>query len=145
MNPRPGPDEIRRRMAEIDGQGIAKYGFIVRDVSGSMDHPRAANRNTHGLPLTFQHPDIQIVYPIPSDLAMILIQTVVDWIKEGNKIEPGKEYDFVLVGYNVLFTPVDEVGHTEKILRMILPDRDNNLQYDKMAEKYQFQWTTKCI
>lgn len=132
---------IEQRLREMNlahAEMIKEYGFYTHVVGSDSDYPFGFNMHTHGLPDSFDHPDLQIVYPIHPPMLNGFLHVLVDWIKKGNTIEAGKNYDFILDKYDVLFTWATE--NERDVLRMILPDAQGNLESSKIDTKYRDQW-----
>jgi hypothetical protein len=101
---------------------------------------------------TWKHPDVQIVVPMPQEVAHGVFWAVVEQIKEGKKFEPGTEYAGILEGYKVRFAWAREGSETQfkpgsqvqmvgrPVLRIILPDKDGRTARETMAEPYLIQW-----
>lgn len=138
-------EQVKRleELHEFHKKSMDKYGFYIHFVPDALDNPSLMNIHTHGVVESFAHPDLQIVIGLPQRVALTLMHTMVDWIKEGNKVEIGKEYDFVLQGMNVLFIEVKEQKRT--VLRMILPDKQGKLKETEIAEPYKQQYYAKDL
>ena len=136
------PDErdrsARRRMKQLHDENMKKHGWYAHYVFDDTDSPMGANAHTHGFEETWKHPDIQIVYPIPGEVAHGIFWTVVGHLKEGKRYEPGVRYGEILDKYDVMFAWAKEGGR--KVLRMILPDTANIVERGRIAEKFAQQW-----
>lgn len=129
---------------EREQHWVKTYGFFIHKViDQGMDDPRFVNIHTHGLMESMHHHDLQIVYPIPEQMAYGFFHTLVNKIKEGLVIIPGVRYDFLLEDYDVAFILTTETDRV--VLRLILPDKENQLEHDKMSAKYRGQHTVKDI
>lgn len=115
------------------------YGFYCHMVpSGDPESPTGTNYHTHGIPISLNHPDVQIVMALPPQIYGPIIHSVYNFIKEGNIIEVGKYYDDFLQGLSVEFAWATECGRD--ILRMILPDKEGNTSFDTIDNPYKEQW-----
>lgn len=103
----------------FEAASIKEYGFFIHFVAKDSSSPTLFNTHTHGLERSFKHLDLQIVCPVPEQLAMYVFHTVVDFIKKGKSFADGE------ISYDVLDLPVKFVAAKEcdrDVLRIILPD-----------------------
>ena len=128
-------DEIK----EFEKLCMKKHGFFIHMVpNDDTQSPSGINIHTHGLEYSFNHINFQFVVPVGETLAMQLMHTLVDTIREGATYEPGKKYSEVLENYNVTFIEATECDR--KVLRMIFPDKNGNIDEDKIEEPYKQQY-----
>ena len=118
---------------------LAKYGWFAHYVSDDPDAPMGVNFHTHGMDETFDHPDLQIVFPIDPKIAHSLFWEAINQIKSGKKFRDGDVVDKIVGnGFSVKFVEAQENERT--VLRMILPDKYGNLDRadlaGTMAEQY---------
>lgn len=121
---------------EREKKSVEKYGFYVRLIDG--EGPYGGIYNTYMLPESFGHPDLQIVLSLDPQVAMSIINRCVDKIKSGMTFEPNKVYADVLNDYGVKFVPCFD--EERKILRIIMPDAQNNLDQDVIQEGFAEQY-----
>jgi hypothetical protein len=93
---------------------IAKYGFCIDAVVCGVEIP---DYHTHGLMESLDHPELQIIYPMPMELACQLIHNAVRLIKQGKRLEPGKLYAEIVEGYDIEM----EWAEDQTLIRMIMP------------------------
>ena len=79
------------------------------------------NYHTHGLPESFNHPDLQIALAVKKETAMNILGTVIDLIKEGQEIKDGMHLFNVICDYCIKAYKTTEDGRD--IIRLLLPDR----------------------
>lgn len=128
-----------KRAEAWEREMMAKHGWYAHFVTGEdPQSPTGFNAHTHGLERTFGHPDVQIVVPLPPDLAHGVMVSIVDLLKKGVRLEPGRRYEEVLQGYHVEFAWADESGR--RVLRAILPDKDDRTAKGEIGEPYSEQW-----
>lgn len=115
---------------------MAEYGFIYHTLEDDTTSPTRHNVHTHGLLKRFGHPDLQMIAQIPSEVACYYLETIVRRIKNAEQFKAGDHV--TLNGYACLFVNAIESGRP--VLRIIVPDKDGNLERDKMdavvAEQY---------
>lgn len=119
---------------------IEDHGFFVRYVyeTEASEFDGLANIYTQGLPRSFNHPDIQVVLPIPQLVIHSVLVGVVNAIKSGIVFEDGVISHEVLAGMPVTFKPFDNGGVS--MLRMLLPDPNGVLPTDdSCSESYKRQ------
>ncbi len=149
---RPQDESPMERMRRIHAEAMKKYGWYAHYVPGDTTSPTEFNAHTHGFMDTWKHPDVQIVVPMPQEVAHGVFWAVVEQIKEGKKFEPGTEYAGILEGYKVRFAWAREGSETQfkpgsqiqmvgrPVLRIILPDKEGRTARETMAEPYLIQW-----
>ncbi len=115
---------------------IEEYGYMVHMVYDDPD-TGGANLHSHGI-TRINCPDLQIVVGLPPNILSPLFNDYYEMMKSGQKIEIGKNYDEFLHGYSVQF--IWAVEQNRDVLRMILPDKQGNLDKEKMDDKFSFQW-----
>lgn len=115
-------------------EATEKYGWFSHYVGGKDE----ANIHTHGLVSKHGHVDLQLVIPVPQKTAQMLFWSLVDKIAEGRTFEAGEVVGEVLQGYDITFANAEEQGR--RVLRLILPDKDGNLQPEESDPQYAAQW-----
>lgn len=136
-----GHEEVHKR----EQDGIKKYGWYAHFVPDDDERntPTGINIHTHHLPESFNHPDLQIVFPVSFQQVNIMLgalHAIVDnYIRKGIKLEPGKEYDKVLNHYKVTVAKAKECERD--VLRIIVPGPDGYIQRNEpmtgvYAEQY---------
>jgi hypothetical protein len=118
-------------LKEKEKEWLKKPGWFAHMVGD-------VNYHTHGLDLTQNHINIEVVLPIDPNLIHDLITSAIDLIKKGKKFESGKDYARVIKKLKVRFVKSRE-GDRD-VLRMIIPDKNGNLDKDKMEETFAKQW-----
>lgn len=137
------PDDIlqfKAKMNLFEAECMDKYGFYVHMVffTKPTNAKKYMNHHTHGLPETYNHKDIQLVFIMPTNIIGGIFHSIVDRIKDGVIFEPGKRYDQVLVGYDVKF--IDAVENGREVLRVILPDKEGRFPDEQELEPpYSYQ------
>ena len=124
-----------------ENEMLEKYKYIVHYVL-DCDLPFKVDIHTHGLPENFNHPNVQIILPLEKNIAHGILNTVVNIIEDGGCFLPNKIYKKILRGaFEVKF--VEAYNHGEKLLRMIIPDTLNNINYEKMNDEYKKQYLAR--
>jgi hypothetical protein len=86
------------------------------------------NYHTHGLPEHYGHLDFQIVLPVDGDTLHKLATRLVDRVKQGERFASGMHVSGIIEDYDVLLVKMTETQNTQHpVLRVILPDKDGNL------------------
>lgn len=133
-----------RKADKIHRESMQKYGWYAQYVPGDKSSPMGFNAHTHGFSETWDHPDVQIVIPMPQGMLHGIFITMAGRLKEGKTYEPGRRYDDILKDFDVMFAwareGADASGNPRRVLRMILPDKDNVLERGSLPDPYGKQW-----
>jgi len=97
---------------------MEKYKFYSHFVAN--DPEPYANFHTHGIDLSWKHPDFQIVVPMDPKIALDLFWSFVERIKEGERFGAGDVVQKIIKGHDVRLIEAVECGR--KVLRIVLPD-----------------------
>ena len=115
-----------------------KYGWYIHFVIGDDSCPNYINFHTHGLPEMFNHPDLQICFPISKESAHAIFNTIVEHIKTGKQFQTAVKYDKIIGGgFKLEFINATECNR--KVLRIVFPNRDGN--YEGEIFGHQFNQT----
>lgn len=131
-------EEARERYRAFEQEKLAEHGWIVHFVDGDNSSPTGVNVHTHGLMENYDHPDFQIVIPIPPQIIHPILEGLVDRVKEGERFVADELVDEVLHGYQVKMVEAAECGRT--VLRVILPDQKGNLDSWSIEDPYLRQY-----
>jgi len=116
-------------------ESIEKAGWWAHIVPSGDNTPFGYNYHTHNFEEKFNHLNIQIVYPLPPDLAHALILDVIENIIEAKvKIQVGQKYEGVMANYKVEFIRAVETGRN--VWRMVLPDANGGYS-GKFAKQFE--------
>ncbi|PSK88136.1 uncharacterized protein DUF4262 [Taibaiella chishuiensis] len=100
-----------------------RYGWYIHFVFDDEDFPYGINFHTHGIEDSFAHPDLQICFPIPQEMAHLIFNAIVGEIKKGFVFKAGRRYaDIIGGGLSLNFIPVRECGRP--LLRIIFTDEN---------------------
>lgn len=120
--------EEPRDLDAIMAENIKKYGWQGHYVAatGSPDEPDDlregyVNYHTHGLPESLGQPDLQIVIPLPPELAHQLFWTFVDRMKAGETFVADQKVEKIIQDYPLLLKAAKECGRD--VLRVVFPDK----------------------
>ena len=99
---------------------------------------RIINSHTHGIAKKYRHPDLQITLPLPDYEVKRILNTVGIAISLGQQFEPGDMINGIYTDCNVRVDESVECGR--KVLRLIIPDRNNIFpEDDKCEDHYKYQ------
>jgi len=104
---RESPEQIKKWLDAV--------GFYVHFIIGEP-----FNYHTHGLEQSFDHLDLQIAFPLPREVAMPIINTLVGLIKSGQEIKDGMILFNIIRDYCVKAYKTIEDGRS--VIRILLPD-----------------------
>jgi hypothetical protein len=130
-------EDFRRKEEEI----LAKYGWCAHYVFDDDTMPMGSNYHTHGFAENLGHPDFQCVLRIDPQLLHGILTSIAEQVKKGRKFEAGMRYDRVLKDMDVTFINAREGGR--KVLRLIIPDKNGELDADKMEAAFALQYDLK--
>lgn len=137
----PGEDSMADRLAKIkqwEEDSIKKYGFYAHMVFDAPLPQGYMNIHTHGFEQSWQHPDIQIVLNLGQQTAMHILHKIADRVRAGEFIKIDQDYPNFVGEYSARFISAKECGRT--VLRLVIPDKHNNLDREKMEPLFQHQY-----
>lgn len=115
----------QEEIEQVHKESLKKFGYWVDGLMNDFRCPYGFNFHTHGLPESFQHPDIQICLPIDTDLVMSIIDYIVGYIKNGRKFESGVKYTDTDPGPMHF---IDAFEDDRLVLRLLIPDSDGEFK-----------------
>lgn len=121
-------ESLEARQAEL----TKKYGFFSHFVSDA--NSKFVNYHTHGFRDTWGHDDLQIVIPIPPNIANNLFWTFADRVKAGERFAPDARVDKIVHGHQVILKKAKD-GERD-VLRIILPDKNGRFPKDPGVDDY---------
>jgi len=112
---------------EFEYEMMEKFGWYAHFIIDEDEqvHSDMVNIHTHGLEESFDHIDMQIVFPIHPKVAMNLFHILVDRIKNGETFKTGINYDDIIKDHGAKFILAYETNR--QVMRLILPDQDGNI------------------
>ena len=121
---------------------LESHGWYSHFVFSRDDRHRWVNYHTHGLPEHYGHLDFQFVLPLEVDELHALASTLVDRVKKGERFVAGMRVGGLIKKHDVLLIQTTEAPSTPRsVLRIILPDKDGNLDRATLkgifAEQFQ--------
>jgi len=123
-----------KHVADHEEEMLKKHGWYAHFIADD-DYPFGVNAHTHGFGYLF-HPDIQICLNANPHLIHHTFETLYERIKNGEKFTPKKIYDDILDNnYKATFIQIDE-----NLIRMIFPDKKNNLNPKTMHPAFAKQF-----
>jgi len=124
---------------EWEKQQMDEHGWFVHFILGDAETATGSCAHTHGLPKTFEHPDLQITCPLPEKTAHNILIQAVELIRHGVKFINGEDYDSVIGGdLKVRAFQATEGGRS--VIRLIMPDKHGNLDKEKMEGPFASQY-----
>ena len=116
-------------------ENLKKYGWVIDMVMGEDSH-------THGLVENMEHTDLQIILNLQPELIQYLMSEVVSRIKKGAKFKSKERLAGILADpkMEIEFLEVMDVCRERKLLRIIIPDPQGNLDPKTMDEAYKVQF-----
>ena len=130
--------EKRKKVIEEHGFSI-EYAGNVYGVEG-MDQT-FPSIHTYGLVENFNHLNLELVLPVEPKMAGYVIHQIVDEIKSGATFEAGGFFQLEMLN-NIPFTFIEvrSVLTKDKMLRILLPDKESRLPDDEGCnEVYDLQ------
>ena len=134
------PESVRiARIEQAHTQMIKEFGFIVEAVMDDPETPFGYNVHTHGLSAKFNHPDLQIVFPMDPRIAHMILTNAANLIKAGSHFNDGDISEDLLAD-NVKTKFISAIECGRQVLRIILPDTKFCLEKDQMEQEYAKQF-----
>lgn len=112
--------------------------YVFDDGSGQLKLHNGVDFHTHGMDETYHHLDFQIVFPISEKIVNSIFWGFADLLKEGNQFASGDRVSGIIKNYDVLLLEVENGGR--RVLRIILPDVDGNLEEKDLKGVYAAQY-----
>jgi hypothetical protein len=133
----PGDAKVTREAWEA--KMLAEYGWFADIVEDTSETRTGVSLHTHGLSeMVPPHRNLEIVFPLDPKILLPIVAKVVEKIKEGQKFEAGKDYGGFVKGYDIRFVEAEECGRP--VLRIILPDKDGNLDRESLTGTFEKQY-----
>lgn len=128
-----GPDVMRAWERKM----LDEYGWFIHYVPG--DDPLPLNAHTHGLEDKFEGAlNLQIVAPLTQEVTGLILHALVKRMGDGDFPEPGKRMSHIIQRYDVTFAKAIE--NERVVLRVILPDKEGNLDPPDIGGGFQLQY-----
>jgi len=128
-------------MAEVQERertAMEKKGWYAHYVS-PKNKGEQCNYHTHGLEYSLHHLNFQVVLPIDPHVVHNIIYSIIKRIREGTIFKDGDIAEGIIQnGYYIKFVAATE--NNRPVLRIIIPDADNNLDADTLDEIYKIQY-----
>ena len=132
-------EEARANFKAWENEALEKHGWYVHYVGADEDVPTGYNAHTHGLVEKYGHPDLQIVCPLPPQVAHGTFWNIVNRIAAGEKFKNGDIVENIAGnGYKVKF--VNAWENDRLVLRVIIPDKHHNLDRDTLTGNFELQY-----
>jgi hypothetical protein len=107
---------------------LESYGWYSHLVFSEDTARKWVNYHTHGLPELYGHLDFQFVLPLDRHTLHALATKLVDRVKKGERFSAGMRVSGIARKYDVLLVKTTESrSNPRSVLRVILPDKDGNL------------------
>lgn len=131
-----------KKLEEREKKNMEEYGWYAHIVMDDPNCPYNYNIHTHGVPHSFNHPDLQICVPMDPRTAHGVIGCIIEQIKKGKKYDTGVpvfDDEVVHGGFPFLFIKAKECGRD--VLRIIVSDKYKNLDRETMEHSEQWEGT----
>ena len=107
----------------------AEHGFVIHYTQARPDDDRnliggqtvAANYHTHGFRETWQHEDLQIVFPLRPEVAHGIFWAFANRVRDGESFFADRDY-LGLLGGGMRVKLINRVEGDRSVLRILLPD-----------------------
>jgi len=126
-----------------EAEQMQKHGWYIHFVAVDPDSPTGFNAHTHGLQERQDHPDFQIVIPMPERMLHPIMITLADRVKTGERFRAGQMLDDVITGKDggqLLVKLVDAKECDRPVLRVIIPDKHGKVELSEIAEPFDKQY-----
>jgi hypothetical protein len=131
----------REKLELLQEELMEKYGWYSHAVYGG---PLALEVHTHGMEETYEHLDLQLALPFynfllnPENVIKSILWAIAKRIDQGEIFKDGELVDGVLPNYKVKLVATTENERT--VLRVILPDKDGNLDQETITGVFADQY-----
>ena len=129
-------EEAIDMLKDKEQKSLEKYGFYIHLVSD--DDYESIDAHTHGLFENYNHLDFQIVLNLHPNIISEIFHNIVDLVKVGERFHDGQEMYGIIQNFKIKLFEVTESGR--KVLRIILPDKQGNLDKDTIEGLYAKQY-----
>jgi hypothetical protein len=130
-------DEALEKLRQKETELLAKYKWIVHAHPVEECNP-FINAHTHGLMDNFNHLDFQLVAPLPPQSMHSILGNIVNRVKSGERFESGEMVSEIIRDFEIKLVKYTE--HDREVLRIILPDKHGELEYEKMVGPLKLQY-----
>lgn len=133
------PCSLIRASTEMKGEKSRQeqFGWVGHLVSGDPNVVTGFNAHTHG-DAKYNHPDFQIIIPIPDGLINHIFHVLWNQIREGKKFKAGDVVKEAWKGgtrsYDVAL--IDAVEGGRPVLRVIIPDEHGHLAKEDLKDAH---------
>ena len=115
---------------------MKRFGWYIHFVPNDKEFPNDINFHTHGIAESFGHPDLQICFPLPQQVAHQILHHIVDEIKQGKTFEPGRKYGSIIAGnLNVEF--IDAMEFDRPVFRIVFPNKEGNYEGEMFTCQFE--------
>ncbi|MCC1496777.1 hypothetical protein [Alcanivorax sp. 1008] len=116
---------------------LAEEGFLIHWTSN--EDLNEADIHTHGVEAILGATELRIVLPVRPEMAATIFHIVVDHAKKTGPLKPGVLNGLLKGGVPLLLVE-DADEHQNRLLRVIIPDPEGNIDEGKMAPEYAAQF-----
>lgn len=128
-------DDPISRLKSWENEMIEQFGWYIHFVLEDDSCPNSINYHTHGLQERFNHPDLQICFPISEELAHAILNTIVEQIQTGKLFQTAVKYDHIIGGgFKLEF--IDAIESKREVLRIAFPNKEGGYE----GEVYRCQF-----
>jgi len=123
------------QLHELEQEAYEKNGWIVH-VTASFD---SLSIHTHGLRQKYGQSELEMRLPLyfPVDIIAQIIELMIKRMEAGEVLKPDTDYDEILQGVQVRLVIINP---SEDRLRIILPDRNGELNKDTIDPDFATQY-----
>jgi len=112
------------------------YSHIVFDDFKQV--PNGINIHTHGIAISFDHPDFQVCVPLDGNIAQEILGNLVYLIKDGKRFSSNEYYFDIIETWPITF--IEATESRRPVLRLIFPDQDGCLDPEGMKDPFRTQY-----
>jgi Domain of unknown function (DUF4262) len=134
------PAQADAEYREWERSNLLKHGWIVHFIAEGAETPTGFDAHTHGLQENYNHPDFQIVIPLPQKVGHTLMITLADRVKAGERFQAGQKVAEVIHGAGGLVKLIDATECGRPVLRVILPDPHGKLDLGEIDDQFVRQY-----
>lgn len=129
-------DDSFAQQLNLEQEMLREHGWYVHFVPDDDKYPNHINFHTHGLEESFNHPDLQICFPLDIKTAHAIFNDAINLIREGTSFRAGVKYPGV-IGGDLLVEFIESRESRRTVLRMIFPNKEGTYEGQIFAAQFE--------
>jgi len=126
----------KNELAGWQNSMLEQHGWYVHYV---FIDEHTVDSHTHGLIDNFNHPELQIIFPLPETTVHKIFSRIINNIREGAKYKENNYVEGIIDNYKIKFIKSPD-ENTYDVLRIIVPDVSGNLDVGTLVPPFHLQY-----